>query len=208
MLALGRGVLAERTGLKLADEVPFETWRDVGARLGRISDASAWWIADWVFQGQWRYGKRYEEALALTGLDYQTLANYKYVAGRFDVSRRRENLSFAHHLEVASLPLDEQDACLDRAEKEGWSRNALREHVRTARAGVPTEASARMTSPPAPAGALEINSKSTDRGYELLQVRVVEELVDELVGRWIECSSFRLDAYDDGTYELRVRSER
>jgi hypothetical protein len=39
-----------------------------------------------------------------------------YVAQRFDFSRRRENLSFAHHQEVAALPAAEADELLDRAD--------------------------------------------------------------------------------------------
>jgi hypothetical protein len=39
-----------------------------------------------------------------------------WVASRFELSRRRDNLSFSHHREVAALPPEEADDLLDRAD--------------------------------------------------------------------------------------------
>jgi len=52
------------------------------------------------------------------------------VARRFELERRRDNLSFAHHAEVAPLTQPEQDYWLRVAEEKGWSRNQLRREVR------------------------------------------------------------------------------
>jgi hypothetical protein len=41
--------------------------------------------------------------IVATGLDYQTLRNYAAVARRFELSRRRDNLSFHHHAELCAL---------------------------------------------------------------------------------------------------------
>jgi hypothetical protein len=65
------------------------------------------------------YGEKYEALMAATGLSYQTIANTAMVAGKVELSRRRENLSFAHHTEVAALPAVEQDRLLDLAQKAG-----------------------------------------------------------------------------------------
>ena len=43
------------------------------------------------------YGERYELAAKVTGYDAQTLMNMFYVASRFEISRRREKLSFSRH---------------------------------------------------------------------------------------------------------------
>ena len=59
--------------------------------------------------------------------------NMAYVAGRFDVARRRPGLSFSHHAEVASLPPEEQEIWLDRAEVGGLSVRAVRHELREAR---------------------------------------------------------------------------
>ena len=42
------------------------------------------------------------QAIEATGRSYQTIANAKRVAERVDVSRRREDLSWSHHAEVAT----------------------------------------------------------------------------------------------------------
>jgi hypothetical protein len=45
--------------------------------------------------------------------------NMAYVAGRFAPERRRAELSFSHHAEVAALAPDEQEEWLDRAQASG-----------------------------------------------------------------------------------------
>jgi hypothetical protein len=45
------------------------------------------------------------------------------------MSRRRDNLSFQHHAEVAALPADEQDRWLENAERHDWNRNELRRRL-------------------------------------------------------------------------------
>jgi hypothetical protein len=44
----------------------------------------------------------YDEAERLTGLEYQTLNDYVWVADSVEISRRREILSFSHHKEIAA----------------------------------------------------------------------------------------------------------
>jgi hypothetical protein len=46
------------------------------------------------------------------------------------MSRRRDALSFGHHVEVATLPEDEKDVWLARAEQLRWSCNTLRRALR------------------------------------------------------------------------------
>jgi hypothetical protein len=118
-----------RSGLRLRNGLTFDAWMGVGRRLAEISNASAWWLGDWLVYGHRTYGQRYKIALEATSLDYQTLRNYAWVSRRFEVSRRREGLSFQHHAEVAALPEAEQDTWLSRAESHGWSRNELRRRM-------------------------------------------------------------------------------
>jgi Thioredoxin len=120
----------KRVGLQLPANLSFDRWRAFGQRLGGLANASTWWLGDWAAYGERRFGERYTAAMAVTGFDYQTLRNYAYIARRFDVSRRRDTLSFAHHAEVAALPASEQEEWLDRAEQNGWSRNELRTRLR------------------------------------------------------------------------------
>ena len=96
-------------GLRLPASLSFERWQALGRRIGSITNASSWWLGDWALYGEGSYGEKYKQAIAVTGLDYQTLRNYAWVAGRFDLSRRRDKLSFGHHAELAALPEHEQD---------------------------------------------------------------------------------------------------
>jgi hypothetical protein len=132
-MGLERAVVTRRTGLYLPPEMPFTTWQRIGRQIYLISDSSAWWWGDWLVFGEDRYPDRYRRAIAETSLEYQTLRNYAWVARRFPISRRRDRLSFQHHVEVAAQPEADQEVWLTRAEQHGWSRNELRRQLRKRR---------------------------------------------------------------------------
>jgi len=119
-----------RVGLLFPSRLPFEAWQGIGTHLAVAASSSAWCLGDWLVYGQAAYAGRYREAVERTGLDYQTLRNYAWVAGRFELSRRRETLSFGHHAEVAALPEPEQDFWLRKAQEFGWPVLRLRREVR------------------------------------------------------------------------------
>jgi hypothetical protein len=109
-------------------------WLRHGQRLGSIGRGSSWWIGDWINYGNTRFGEKYSRAARVTGYDVQSLMNMAYVASRFEVSRRREKLSWSHHAELAALPPEDQDRWLAFAEASGTSVRGLREELRTWRA--------------------------------------------------------------------------
>lgn len=129
---------AGRTALQLRPELSFDAWHRLGAQIGALADASAWWIGDWLVFGQKAFPDRYRTAIATTGFSYQTLRNYAWVAGRFPLYRRRDTLSFGHHAEVASLPEEEQEQWLMRAVARRWSRNEMRAQLRREKLATPT----------------------------------------------------------------------
>ena len=103
-----------------------------------------WLIGDW-----WRFGnKTYGSRKALVdrrdweGPSYQTCRNAASVAEKFQLSRRRYNLSFAHHAEVAALHPAQADHWLDWCEEtiatEGKPRSVreLRAQVQRSRPAV------------------------------------------------------------------------
>ena len=114
-------------------ELTVADWACQGRWLGALGRGSGWWLGDWVRYGNARYGDRYRPAARVTGYDVQSLRNMAYVAGRFDVHRRRDGLSFSHHAELAGLPAEEQDLWLDRAEVGALSVGSLRSELRHAR---------------------------------------------------------------------------
>lgn len=122
-----------------AGDLTYQQWMAVGRRLGVVGRGSAWWIGDWIRFGANRYGGRYKVATQLTGYDEQTLTNMAWVASRFEISRRRENLTWSHHAELAALEPDEREEWLDRAERNRLTirqlRRALDEDVLPGEAG-------------------------------------------------------------------------
>jgi signal transduction histidine kinase len=107
-------------------ELELSEWIQQGRRLGALGRATNWWLGDWVRYGNARYGERYDIASRITGYEVQSLMNMAYVASRFEISRRRETLSWSHHAELAALTPEEQELWLDRAEAEQLSVLALR----------------------------------------------------------------------------------
>lgn len=130
MFSAGLNIPAERTRLKLPGDLPLEDWCRLGAKILAVSDSSAWWIGDWLIFGQEHYEDRYRRAMRETNLDYQTLRNYAWVARKFAPSRRRDSLTFQHHMEVAGLPENEQEHWLDFAVRLKWSKNELRKQIK------------------------------------------------------------------------------
>jgi hypothetical protein len=120
----------ESTSCELPQDLPIDVWCRIGVQLSAVSEASCWWIGDWLVYGELNYPLRYRRAMTETSLDYQTLRNYAWVARKFAPSRRRVDLSFQHHVEVAALSEEEQDHWLDFAERFGWSRNELRRQIK------------------------------------------------------------------------------
>ncbi|MGA4838780.1 LmbU family transcriptional regulator [Streptomyces sp. G45] len=123
-----------KMGISFPQGMTRQSWEAIGSQLKNVSNSSVWWLADWMIHGESSYGSQYRDAIERTGLDYQTLRNYAWVARRFEHNRRRETLSFAHHAEVARLPAAEQDYWLRKAEQQSWSCKELRKQVRASMA--------------------------------------------------------------------------
>jgi hypothetical protein len=114
-------------------DIDVHKWVRAGQRLGAMTRCSQWWLGDWVRYGTVRWGEKYKEASRITGYDIQSLRNIAYVAGRVEISRRRDNLTWSHHAEVSALDPEEQDRWLDLAEAEKMSVSDLRIELRSAR---------------------------------------------------------------------------
>lgn len=125
------GTEISSTSFDLPEGVSFKQWQSIGDALLRRHDRDLWMIAGWA-----AYGDRYrrDDGPALERLyAEQTLYNLGSVYRRVDSYRRRENLSFSHHAEVASLDPELQTVWLDDALRHGWSSKQLREQIQLAR---------------------------------------------------------------------------
>lgn len=135
--ALERHATFTDTALELSPETTYEEWAEIGSTLGRIHDASSFWIGDWVNFGERAYGEKYVQAVDETGLALSTLQNYASVANRVPPSRRRLTVTvkFSHHAEVAYLDPGDQERWLDTAEEQGLKRDDLRRAIKAERNG-------------------------------------------------------------------------
>lgn len=111
-------------------ELPFSEWVLQGRRLGILSRGAQWWVGDWLAYGNRHYGETYAKAARITGYDVHSLMNMAYVASRFQISRRRENVSWSHHATLAALAPEEQDVWLDRIARDRLSVSCLRIELR------------------------------------------------------------------------------
>lgn len=118
------------TGIEFHQELSFEEWNTLGQKLAPIGRSIGFIIGDWINYGDKRYGEKYQEALAKTGLSYQTLMNYAHVARRVEIYLRKENLDWSQHATVAKLKTDEEKRhWLDMAEKHDLSVRRLRKSI-------------------------------------------------------------------------------
>lgn len=138
-------VLTTKVGLHIPVGLAFEEWERAGRQLSGLLNSSSWWLGDWLIYGKDQYADRYERGIRAVGLQYQTLRNYAWVSRRFELHRRRSALSFQHHAELASLPVDEQEAWLDRAERKKWNTKQLRNAIRAEREGTSQQMNAVAT---------------------------------------------------------------
>ncbi|MFI5998250.1 LmbU family transcriptional regulator [Streptomyces sp. NPDC051362] len=126
-------VLTTRVGLQMPELMAYDEWERAGRQLADVLDSSSWWLGDWLVYGKDHYTDRYQRGIRAVGLSYQTLRNYAWVSRRFPLARRRAGLSFQHHAELASMPAEEQDRWLERAERQRWTTKQLRSALRAAR---------------------------------------------------------------------------
>ena len=120
-----------RFNLTIPTGATFDEWCELGKTLANLERGVGWWIGDWWVFGQAKYGER-SKAVAegvFGKRSFGAIRNAGVIARDFEVSRRRDVLSFTHHAEVAALPPHVADALLDRAEAEELSTRELRAEV-------------------------------------------------------------------------------
>lgn len=110
-------------------DMPWEQWHSAVMELARMNRAGQFWLGDAILYGEARFGDMYAQAIELTGLDYATVANAIRTARAIPPDRRRESLTYSHHLIVAALPAPEQDEWLQKAEEDGLTVQRLRSRL-------------------------------------------------------------------------------
>ena len=127
------GFTLTATGLAVNKSVTEKQWEEAGRVLGHIHGATLWWIGDWLIageKGKWCHDGKYEDVSERFGIEYRTARQAVWIARAFELSRRRDNLTWSHHQEVAGLDKAAQEHWLSLAESEGWSKAELRKRIR------------------------------------------------------------------------------
>ena len=91
-------------GTEILRESTSEEWQVYGEILRRVDEVKQWAIGDWLVDGKRHYGdKLYEKAALILNVEKNILEHYKSQSERFELCLRKQNLSWSHHKEVASL---------------------------------------------------------------------------------------------------------
>lgn len=118
------------TGIQFNEDLSFEEWDSLGQKLAPLGRSIGFVIGDWINYGEGRYGQKYDEALTRTGLTYQTLRDFSYVARKIEMSLRNDNLDFSQHRVVAKLKTpEEKQHWLDMADRHDMSVRRLRKSI-------------------------------------------------------------------------------
>lgn len=108
-----------------------EAWLERGRGLARRRSEESWALADWIREGVDLMGPgAVAEAAGITGSPVRKIYNYLRTSITYDLSRRRDSLTFSHHSDTAALPEEARERLLDAAEAGSWSRAELRGAVR------------------------------------------------------------------------------
>lgn len=112
------------TGLELPEGMKLVEWLRVMHTLKLIGKAVQWWVGDALAYGEDHFGETAFQALERAD---KTFANWASVCRSVDRSRRREDVLFSHHVEVAPLPPEKQTEVLERVAGENLTVRQTRE---------------------------------------------------------------------------------
>ena len=127
------------TSLGVPESFTEEQCLAVVMQLQSMDKCIRWWLGDAIAAADKRYGAA-KKAASLAGMTHGSARNCSSLSEKFEVSRRRDALSWSHHQEVAAKPPAEQEKWLDYAEEQGLSQKALRDAIREADAAITVEA--------------------------------------------------------------------
>jgi len=118
-----------KTNLTFKRDVSKDEWMDVFKALKQVEGCVQFWIGDCLAYRQQKWGM-YDDIAEETGMEENTLRQYKQVSEQVKSDTRVSDLSWTHHREVASLPPEKQELFLNKAVEEKLSVRELREEIR------------------------------------------------------------------------------
>lgn len=132
ILALSAGPFVVTTrGLLINGDPSLDECMSFGAALYMAKGVILWALADLLNYAEMRYGETYAQlAAAFPDFSIDYLRHIKWVGSVFPRSERFESLSFDHHRVVAALPREERLELLAMADRDGLSRQELKEIIK------------------------------------------------------------------------------
>jgi hypothetical protein len=127
---LSSDVSLSPTSLTVVGELDYERWEQIVNQLMVTEAAAPWWLGDLLRYGEAAHGEKYAQAVEMTGRSVATLTNWMWVAERYPPSKRRADVSWSIHREIAPLPPEDREKWLDAAENESWTKAELRRQIR------------------------------------------------------------------------------
>lgn len=118
------------TGIRWLRKPTIEELVDLVAWTRLTETAAKFWLGDLLAYGEDEFGETYTQALEMTGYAMQTAKNIVWVARAVASPRRREDLSFEHHAEVAPLTPAKQTEWLAKAADDNLTRDEMRSQIR------------------------------------------------------------------------------
>lgn len=120
-------------GLSVVGTPTFTQWEEACHWVQQVEKASPFWIGDLLAYGD-KFGEMASQVLEATEYAEKTCANAKYTCNAIPPERRRPNVPYAHHHEIAPLPPAEQDEWLKKCEDEQLTREQLRVQLKAHKA--------------------------------------------------------------------------
>lgn len=123
------------SGLEIRPGMPIDDWIELGQMLKRCGDSVGIWRGDYINYGKSEYGKKkYEDAIALTGLKEQTLKNDAWISKAIPLSARADELTTRHYMHLAPLRnINKIKQWIEKAingdKKKPWSAARLKKEI-------------------------------------------------------------------------------
>ncbi len=128
--------MTERADLRVVGETTsarpaaagYDDWMARGGEIVSQRDHQGWSLVDWLRDGDERYpGDGVKAAAERLGISPGKISDFRLLAKVYPEFRRRNSLTFSHHLEVVRLPEAARVNILDEAAAGNWTRNQVRE---------------------------------------------------------------------------------
>jgi hypothetical protein len=124
-----QGARFSPTELRISEGISEHEWLDIGRAITHIQQSGFFWVGDWCMYGFKVFGKKVTNDLATqaTGYGRHVLRACLYVARRFPPERRREELTFHHHMVLCKFLPELADKLLAEAVEYGYTGKQIRE---------------------------------------------------------------------------------